>query len=184
MAAALFAGAAFGGGGAGVTILGLGCRVDGVLGCVARGRRGRGPARFSSSDLYKAVGAGLLRVAKVAKRFDLRQFVGYLVCCLAASKLEDFLAYRESDTLRLQEPEKRLHAGRRSRGWVPSDPGRRHGDGRSEAPGTLQTAGRLVQTGTSPRRPAARRSRTRGNWRPSSDAPRPATSGPARTACD
>ena len=98
MAAALFAGAASSGGGAGVTILGLGCRVDGVLGCVARGRRGRGPARFSSSDLYKAVGAGLLRVAKVAKRFDLRQFVGYLVCCLAASKLEDFLAYRESDT--------------------------------------------------------------------------------------
>ena len=75
-------------------------------------------------------------------------------------------------------------AGRRSRGWVPSDPGRRHGDARSEAPGTLQTAGRLVQTGTSPRRPAARRSRTRGNWRPSSDAPRPATSGPARAACD
>ena len=39
MAAALFAGATSGGGGAGVTILGLGCRVDGVLGCVARGRR-------------------------------------------------------------------------------------------------------------------------------------------------
>ena len=90
MAAALFAGAASSGGGAGVTILGLGCRVDGVLGCVARGRRGRGPARFSSSDLYKAVGAGLLRVAKVAKRFDLRQFVGYLVCCLAARSSKTF----------------------------------------------------------------------------------------------
>ena len=61
---------------------------------------------------------------------------------------------------------------------LPSDPGRRRDDGRFEAPGTSQTAGRLVQTGTSPRRPAARHSRTRGDWRPSSGARRPTTSGP------
>ena len=61
---------------------------------------------------------------------------------------------------------------------LPSDPGRRRDDGRFEAPGASQTACRLVQRGTSPRRPAARRSRTRGDWRPSSGARRPTTSGP------
>ncbi len=67
MAAALFAGAASGGRGAGLIIystflrwrLGLRSRAGGAAAA---------PAQLSSSDLYKAVSTCLLRVAKVAER--------------------------------------------------------------------------------------------------------------------
>ena len=69
MAAALFAGAASGGRGKGVNLLST---FASMASSRPASRAAAAPAQISSSDLYKALGTGLLGVAAVAERCVIR----------------------------------------------------------------------------------------------------------------
>ena len=98
MAASFLIGAAFGGGGARVTILGLRSR-RWRLGL--RSRAAAAPAQISSSDLYKALGTGLLGVAAVAERCvtPLRKFAGLCFFGLVWHSETSLLIYQSESEL-------------------------------------------------------------------------------------
>ena len=97
MAAALLAGAASGGGGTGVIIYSTFLRWR--LGL--RSRAAAAPAQISSSDLYKALGTGLLGVAAVAERCvtPLRKFAGLCFFGLVWHSETSLLIYQSESEL-------------------------------------------------------------------------------------